>query len=72
MIYKIYYQEKQNEMPVRENTKALYLEADSHHEVRQKLQDMPINIEYIQLLEGPYLEYEMNSENFKLQEINKS
>ncbi|HBJ01333.1 MAG TPA: hypothetical protein DDY89_11805, partial [Lysinibacillus sp.] len=34
MIYKVYYQEKANEIPVRENTKSLYLEAASEREVR--------------------------------------
>ncbi|HWK22656.1 MAG TPA: DNA-directed RNA polymerase subunit epsilon [Ureibacillus sp.] len=67
MIYKVYYQENAQEVPVRENTKSLYLEAASEREVRSYLKDRNYNIEYIQLLEGNYLEYEKNSPNFKLE-----
>ncbi|MBS4207779.1 RNA polymerase epsilon subunit [Bacillus sp. FJAT-50079] len=69
MIYKVYYQEKENEVPVREETKTLFVKADSVRAVRQFLKDRPMNIEYVQLLEGAYLEYEKNSEGFELQEI---
>ncbi|QCR31648.1 DNA-dependent RNA polymerase subunit epsilon [Lysinibacillus sp. SGAir0095] len=67
MIYKVYYQENAQEVPVRENTKSLYLEAASEREVRSYLKDRNYNIEYIQLLEGNYLEYEKNSPNFNLE-----
>lgn len=69
MIYKVYYQENANEIPVRENTKSLYLEATSEREVREKLKDRNYNIEFIQLLEGNYLKYEQASPNFVLEEI---
>ncbi|MFC7685574.1 DNA-dependent RNA polymerase subunit epsilon [Ureibacillus sp. GCM10028918] len=67
MIYKVYYQDNAQEVPVRENTKSLYLEAASEREVRSYLKDRNYNIEYIQLLEGNYLEYEKNSPNFQLE-----
>lgn len=67
MIYKVYYQEHKTEIPVRENTKSLYLEAASEREVRSYLDDRNYNIELVQLLEGAYLEYEKNSVNFKLE-----
>lgn len=67
MIYKVYYQENPEEVAVRENTKSLYVEANSEREVREYLKDRKILIEYIQLLEGNYLEYEQNSPNFKLE-----
>ncbi|MGM9966642.1 MULTISPECIES: DNA-dependent RNA polymerase subunit epsilon [unclassified Rummeliibacillus] len=67
MIYKVYYQENVLEVPVRENTKSLYLEAEDVREAREKLQGRGYNIEYIQLLEGNYLEYEQASENYKLE-----
>ncbi|WP_431029324.1 DNA-dependent RNA polymerase subunit epsilon [Lysinibacillus sp. LZ02] len=67
MIYKVYYQENMNEIPVRENTKSLYVEASSEREVRQYLKDRKYNIELVQLLEGAYLEYEQNSPNFRLE-----
>ncbi|MER1984594.1 MAG: DNA-directed RNA polymerase subunit epsilon [Solibacillus sp.] len=67
MIYKVYYQQHQTEIPVRENTKTLYLEAASEREVRHYLKDRNYNIELVQLLEGKYLEYEQNSINYKLE-----
>ena len=67
MIYKVYYQENITEIPVRENTKTLYLEASSEREVRHYLKDRNYNIELVQLLEGNYLEYEQNSPNFHLE-----
>ncbi|MBO8176348.1 DNA-dependent RNA polymerase subunit epsilon [Aeribacillus pallidus] len=69
MIFKVYYQENLDLAPVRENTKVLFIEAESEREVRQKLRSKPINIEYIQLLEGAYLEYEKQREDFKVLEI---
>ncbi|GIN19096.1 MAG TPA: DUF1447 domain-containing protein [Bacillus bacterium] len=67
MIYKVYYQDSLTEMPVRENTKVLFVEAESDLAVRRYLKDRQINIEFIQMLEGPYLEYEKNSPAFKLE-----
>ncbi|WP_413365143.1 DNA-dependent RNA polymerase subunit epsilon [Lysinibacillus sp. 3P01SB] len=67
MIYKVYYQENMNEIPVRENTKSLYVEASSEREVREFLKERNYNIELVQLLEGNYLEYERNSQNFRLE-----
>lgn len=68
MVFKVYYQESESEMFVRENTKVLYVEADSERDVRIKLKGLTYNIEYIQLLEGAHLEYEKQSESFVLQE----
>lgn len=68
MIFKVYYQESKNEVPVRENTKTVYLEAASEREVRQSLKNRQINIEFVQQLEGQYLEYEKNHKNFELLE----
>ena len=67
MIYKVYYQESITEIPVRENTKTIYVEASSEREVRSYLNDRNYNIELVQLLEGNYLEYEQNSPNFRLE-----
>lgn len=68
MIFKVYYQESKNEVPVRENTKTVYVEAVSEREVRQSLKNRQINIEFVQQLEGQYLEYEKNHKNFELLE----
>lgn len=70
MIYKVYYQDSMIEMPVRENTKSLYVEAESIRNVRQQLKDRHLNIELIQLLEGSHLEYEKSNPDFKLENTN--
>lgn len=69
MIYKILYQEKIGEVPVREKTKAMYIEADSEMDVRQKLASREHNIEFVLPVEGAYLEYEKQNENFQLETI---
>lgn len=69
MIYKVYYQEKKTEVPVRERTITLYIEASTEGEVRSKLKDRPYNIEFVTPLDGAYLEYEKQSENYKVLEI---
>jgi DNA-dependent RNA polymerase auxiliary subunit epsilon len=69
MIFKVFYQENPDEVPVREKTKTLYIEAESEREVRQKLRNRTMNIEFIQPLEGAHLEYEKQSPNFKVLEI---
>ncbi|MCR2820875.1 DNA-dependent RNA polymerase subunit epsilon [Lederbergia panacisoli] len=68
MIFKVYYQDNKNEMLVREKTKSMYMEADNERAVRDLLKNQLINIEFVQLLEGSYLDYEKQSEHFKLQE----
>ena len=69
MIYKVLYQELADEAPVRERTQSLYIEADSVREVREKLQDRNYNVEYIQELDEAHLEYEKQSDNFKVENI---
>ncbi|KIL73408.1 DNA-dependent RNA polymerase subunit epsilon [Bacillus badius] len=69
MIFKVYYQESRSEVTIRENTKALYAEAASEREVRQALKNRPYNIEYVQAIEGPYLAYEQQSPNYRLEKL---
>ncbi|MBD7907269.1 DNA-dependent RNA polymerase subunit epsilon [Sporosarcina gallistercoris] len=69
MIFKVYYQETKVQVPVRENTKTMYVEAETQREVRKKLQDRNYNIEFIQQLEGEHLEYEKASEHFELEQV---
>lgn len=69
MIYKVYYQPTKSEIPVREKTDALYLEAESEKEVRQLLKDRPYNIEFITPITGKALEYEQQSEKFKMENV---
>lgn len=69
MIFKVYFQEKMNEVPVREKTKTIYLEGVSKRDVRTKLADRGYNIEFVQPVTGAYLEYEKQNEDFKVLEI---
>ncbi|GGB59037.1 DUF1447 family protein [Virgibacillus dakarensis] len=67
MIFKVFYQEDQSEIPVRERTKSLFIEAETEREVRNKLVDRKLNIEFIQKLDDAHLEYEKQSGNFVLE-----
>jgi DNA-dependent RNA polymerase auxiliary subunit epsilon len=69
MIYKVYYQDNMQQVPVRENTKCMYIEADSERSVRKKLSGREYNIEFIQLLEGQHLEHEQASPYFELEQV---
>ena len=69
MIYKVLYQEMADEIPVRERTQSLYIEADSVREVRSKLNDRNYNIEFIQELDEAHLDYEKQSESFEVEKI---
>jgi len=69
MIFKVYYQESKTEVPVREKTKSLFIEAESVREVLSKIRDRGYNIEYVQEVKGAYLEYEKQNEDFKVLEI---
>ncbi|MET1248017.1 DNA-directed RNA polymerase subunit epsilon [Sporolactobacillus sp. STCC-11] len=69
MIYKVLYQSSRDEVPVREQTEALYLEANDVRDVRQKLADKPYNVEFIQPLTGKFLDYEQKSAEFKLEKL---
>lgn len=69
MIYKVYYQESPDEVPIREKTKSFYVKADSERAVRLQLKERQINIEYIQPVDGEFLAYEEKNEDFKVLEI---
>ncbi|MBU9720514.1 MULTISPECIES: DNA-dependent RNA polymerase subunit epsilon [Bacillaceae] len=69
MIFKVFYQQNTTEVPVREKTETLYVEAESVEEVRKKLADRTYNIEFITAIEGQVLEYEQQNENFKLENV---
>jgi len=69
MIFKVLYQDLQNEAPVRERTKSIYVEADSIREVREKLSDRNYNIEFIQELDKAHLTYEKQAENFIVENV---
>ncbi|QHE52026.1 DNA-dependent RNA polymerase subunit epsilon [Pontibacillus sp. HMF3514] len=69
MIFKVLYQERSEEVPVRERTTSLYIEAETEREVRKKLADRKLNIEYIQALDEDHLKYEKQSEDFQVESI---
>ncbi len=54
MIYKVFYQEKADEVPVREKTDSLYIEGVSERDVRTKLKDQKYNIEFVQPVDGAF------------------
>ena len=70
MIYKVYYQETKVRNPKREDTKSLYVEADSDVIVRQLVEEnTPYNIEYVQELDDKHLAYEQEHADFSLMEF---
>ena len=70
MIFKIYYQPTKRINPRRENTETLYLEAKSEVEARLLVEEnTEYNVEFIEGLDDKTLEYEKQSENFKLTEF---
>ena len=70
MIYKVYYQETKVRNPKREDTKSLYVEADSDVIVRQLVEEnTPYNIEYVQGLDDKHLAYEQEHTDFSLTEF---
>lgn len=70
MIFKITYQETKTEAPRRENTKSLYIDAESKVIARKLVEDnTPYNIEFVQELDAAHLAYEQKSPDFKLTEF---
>lgn len=70
MIFKVIYQENKLQIPNREKTKAMFLEADSLIEAREKLaNNTPYNIELVQEVTDAHLEYEReNNPDFNVVE----
>ncbi|CAM3757742.1 DNA-dependent RNA polymerase subunit epsilon [Mesobacillus thioparans] len=69
MIFKVYFQESNKQVPVREKTQTIYVEADSEREVRTKIADRQYNVEYVEAVKGNYFEYEKQKEDFEVLEI---
>ncbi|AYU54876.1 putative DUF1447-containing protein [Staphylococcus piscifermentans] len=68
-IYKVFFQDDKSEVIVRENTHTIYVEGNSEEEVRKYLKNRNYNIEFITKLEGAHLEYEQQSDHFKVEHI---
>jgi len=70
MVFKVYYQEDPKNVPVREHTQSIYVEGESQRDVRDKIKDLPYNIEYVEAVTGAYYEYEKkNNEDFNVLEL---
>lgn len=69
-VFKVFYQENSKEIPVRENTQVLYVEAYGVPAVRKYLDDRNYNVELVQELSEAYLEFEKQSEDFKVEKVN--
>jgi DNA-dependent RNA polymerase auxiliary subunit epsilon len=67
MIFKVFFQERITQVPTRESTKSLYINADSITDARRKLADRKYNIEFIQEISGNFLEYEKQSNQFEVE-----
>lgn len=69
MVFKVYFQENVLEVPIRENTKTLYINGETERDVRAKLADRKLNIELVQPITGAYLQYEQKNIDFTVLEI---
>ncbi|KXT75558.1 DNA-directed RNA polymerase subunit epsilon [Streptococcus sp. DD12] len=76
MIFKVFYQERKDRNPRREQTKALYLDIDASNEregiiaVRELIESKTdYNIEFIEALTEKHLAYEKESGAFALTEL---
>ncbi len=70
MIFKVTYQDSLTEVPRRESTNTMYVQAENKREVRAHLEnETPYLVEFIQPLEGAHLEYEQQNPDFKVVEL---
>ncbi|MEH7108029.1 MULTISPECIES: DNA-dependent RNA polymerase subunit epsilon [Bacillaceae] len=69
MIFKVYFQESISEVPVRENTKTIFIKGESVRDVLSKIAERKFNVEYVQEVKGAHLEYEQQNEDYKVLEI---
>jgi DNA-dependent RNA polymerase auxiliary subunit epsilon len=69
MIFKVFFQKSLTEVPIREHTQTVYVEAETINDVRKKLADRKYNIEYIQEINGKFLEYEKETNSLELENV---
>lgn len=76
MIFKVFYQERKDRNPRREQTQSLYLDIDTNNErdgiiaVRELIESKTdYNIEFIEALTEKHLAYEKESGAFALTEL---
>ncbi|MGK9045138.1 DNA-dependent RNA polymerase subunit epsilon [Mammaliicoccus vitulinus] len=68
-VFKVFFQEDRSEVIVRESTQTKYFEGQTEEEIRKYLTDRNYNIEFVQKLEGAHLDYEKQSDHFKVENI---
>lgn len=72
MVFKIYYQPTKAQNPKRENTRSMYVKADSKVIVMNAVEHQTdYNIEQVEALDDATLEYEKQNPDFKLTEFDK-
>lgn len=72
MVFKIYYQPTKMQNPKRENTRSMYVEADSKVTVMNAVEHQTdYNIEQVEALDDATLEYEKQNPDFKLTEFDE-
>lgn len=71
MIFKVMYQESKDQVPQRERTNSLYIEAkDKVDAIERITKETPYNIEFVQELNEAHLAYEKETNpDFKLVEF---
>lgn len=76
MIFKVFYQERKDRSPRRENTRTLYLEVDAQKEDEGKIlarklveENTSYHVEHLHALSDKHLAYEQESGAFVLTEF---
>lgn len=70
MLFKVTYQLDKFDVPTRETTHSLYMEAENQVQALKILENnTPYNIEFLQPIEGKHLEYEKNNPEFHITEF---
>ncbi len=68
--FKVFYQKNNKEIPVRENTKSMFIESSDKPSVLRYLESKNYNVEYVQEMTEEYLNFEKKSSDFKMVKIN--
>lgn len=68
--FKVFYQENNKEIPVRENTKSMFIESSDKPSVLRYLENKNYNVEYVQEMTEEHLNFEKKSSDFKMVKIN--
>jgi len=66
MIFKVFYQPRRSEAPVRERTEVMYVEGEDVRDVRKAIDHLQkeINVEFIREVSGDFLTYEQKNPDY--------